>query len=66
MKKQYINSSNLPPKGGLAFPWLLALTTYVLDWPSWIYGAAATTAVLFFISFWVRIFSEDGVDLVKR
>lgn len=65
-KKQYINSSNRAPSMVLGFPWLLALTTHVLGWPDWVYGVAITSAVLLVIAFFVRIATEEGIDVVKR
>lgn len=65
-KQQYINASNKNPSMVLGFPWLLALTTYVLNWPTWIYGVVATMTVLLITSFIYRLVTEEGVDVVKR
>ena len=66
MSKQYIKSSNQAPSMMLNFAWLLALTTKVLDWPTWLYGVAGTFVARSAIVFVIRIATEDGVDVVKR
>jgi len=66
MKKQYINSSNMSPSAMLSTPWLLVVTVKVFDLPSWVYGVAGTLAVILLVTFLARIFTEEGVDLVKR
>ena len=65
-KKQFINASNRAPSMGLSFPWLLALTTHVLNWPVWVYGVAGTLTFCLIVAFIVRIASEEGVDVVER
>ena len=65
-KKQYINHSNSGPTIGISTPWLLALSVYVLNWPTWLYGVSLTLLVLFTIGFIIKILIETGVDVVNR
>lgn len=66
MRKQYINSSNRSPSMLLGTPWLMALTVYVFNGPTWLYGVIGTITVLMVVSFFYRTATEDGVDVVRR
>ena len=66
MKKQYIKSTNSAPTMALSTPWLLAISTKVYGWPSWVYGIAGTLVFVLTLSCFVRIITEEGVDVVKR
>ena len=66
MSKQYIKSSNEAPSLGLStyLLWFLALKYFKA--PQWLYGVAGAIAVILIITFFVRLFTEEGVDVVDR
>lgn len=66
MKKQYIRANNQSPNlslGAIGF-WFLAIDYW--NWPDWAYGVWGVFTAIIVIAFFVRIFSEEAVDVVRR
>lgn len=66
MKKQYIKASNEAPNLSLGTAVLYFLAFRYFHAPQWVYGAAGLFYLIIVITYIVRMFTEDGVDVVKR
>lgn len=66
MKKQYIKSTNEAPKlslGTITF-WYMAIKYF--EWPDWALGVWGVISLILAIAFFVRLVTEESVDVVKR
>jgi len=66
MSKQYINSSNQAPNLSLGTIVLWFMAIQVFHWPEWAYGVWGVGALVLVVGFFVRIATEEGVNVVER